>query len=663
MPPFRQRLSGNKGGTLYALLSPEADSRAMENTPLTLAANSRMNRKSLFISVGYLAIAALCVAAPPARAQNLSEALQQAYSRSEEIAKAQAQLDSDQAGIVISKAGGLPTVGTSVQLTETLAGSSTNTGKVNVSGEVNMPLFQGGAVKNGVRAARSRSAASSFTVAATEMAVFNAVVAAYADVLRDQRIVELSRNNLRSLTTTLNATRARFRARDLTRTDVSQAESRAALARGELEAAEAQLAGAIEEFRRLTGLEVTRLAPLPPLADLPASAEMAVAAALDENPQLTAAKALLESQRYEVKAARAEALPKVSAVLNGRYSDRQLQPTIPNDSRFGATVGVAMSMSLFRGGQVPARVNQATAREMQAVQEVQGIERVLIARARSEYANWRASREVVAASEQAVTATQQALGGVRAENDVGSRTILDILNAEQELRNAQVQLANAERDSYLAAFSLLATMGRAQARNLGISQSSKREVAADGNSLADGASAEDTSVGATVGAASAQLAVEPEALVPLSPPATAPLPTPTPKTSPSPPPDTAARPAPVAAKTATGAGTTRGFQIPSTHWVIQLAAHESAAAAKAHWAEAKGKVAKTVPGATALVAVAANSPTTVYRLAIGPFAEFTEAETACADLRVGGQSCIVRRAATFGTVQWADMIETRKTGR
>ncbi|VAV97157.1 Type I secretion outer membrane protein, TolC precursor, partial [hydrothermal vent metagenome] len=60
------------------------------------------------------------------------------------------------------------------------------------------------------------------------------------------------------------------------------------------------------------------------------------------------------------------------------------------------------------------------------------------------------------------------LEGVRAENSVGNRTILDILNAEQELLNAQVQLVVARRNSYVAGFSLLAAMGRAEARDLGL---------------------------------------------------------------------------------------------------------------------------------------------------------------------------------------------------
>ena len=133
----------------------------------------------------------------------------------------------------------------------------------------------------------------------------------------------------------------RFEIGDLTRTDVAQAESRAAIARGELETAEAQLKGSIEEFRRLTGLEVVRLAPLPPLQDLPANAEMAAATALEENPQLISARSKLESQRYEVKAARAEALPKVSAVLT--QMQPQTQQVFLRDARL---VEYALSRSL-----------------------------------------------------------------------------------------------------------------------------------------------------------------------------------------------------------------------------------------------------------------------------------------------------------------------------
>jgi outer membrane protein len=79
-----------------------------------------------------------------------------------------------------------------------------------------------------------------------------------------------------------------------------------------------------------------------------------------------------------------------------------------------------------------------------------------------------ASREIITSSQSAVDAANLSLEGVRAENSVGNRTILDILNAEQELLQAQVRLVQARRNEYVAGFTLLASMGRAQARDLGI---------------------------------------------------------------------------------------------------------------------------------------------------------------------------------------------------
>jgi outer membrane protein len=75
---------------------------------------------------------------------------------------------------------------------------------------------------------------------------------------------------------------------------------------------------------------------------------------------------------------------------------------------------------------------------------------------------------VIESSRVAVEANRLSLEGVRAENSVGTRTILDILNAEQEFLNSQVQYVTAERDAYVAGFTLLAVMGRAEAEDLGL---------------------------------------------------------------------------------------------------------------------------------------------------------------------------------------------------
>jgi outer membrane protein len=113
-------------------------------------------------------------------------------------------------------------------------------------------------------------------------------------------------------------------------------------------------------------------------------------------------------------------------------------------------------------------VRQAQARESQAIENVTATERNIVAQARSAYALYRSALEVIASSETAVSAARLSLEGVRAENSVGTRTILDILNAEQELLNAQTNLVTARRDAYVASFNLLAAMGRAEASDLNL---------------------------------------------------------------------------------------------------------------------------------------------------------------------------------------------------
>ena len=123
---------------------------------------------------------------------------------------------------------------------------------------------------------------------------------------------------------------------------------------------------------------------------------------------------------------------------------------------------------LYQGGQPAAQIRQAQARMGQAIEQEIAAEREAIAQTRAAYASWKASQDVIAASERAVSANELSLEGTRAENSVGNRTILDILNAEQELLNSKVQLVTARRNAYVAGFSLLAAMGRAEARDLGL---------------------------------------------------------------------------------------------------------------------------------------------------------------------------------------------------
>jgi outer membrane protein len=289
------------------------------------------------------------------------------------------------------------------------------------------------------------------------------------DVIRDQAIVQLQRANLGVLTTNLEATRDRFQVGDLTRTDVAQSQARLALARSQYQSAQAQLINSREQYIRLVGEPADNLEPPPPLPNLPANPQVAVMTALDNNPGLLAALRQREASRYDVGVARAGRLPKLQAVGTANYVDYlgSLGGGFLQTSRT-AGAGLQATIPLFQGGLPSAQIRQAQARESQAIEVVTEVERGIVAQTRASYASYQASNEVIVSSQSAVDANTLSLEGVRAENSVGNRTILDILNAEQELLNSQVQLVTARRNSYVAGFSLLAAMGQAEARDLGL---------------------------------------------------------------------------------------------------------------------------------------------------------------------------------------------------
>jgi outer membrane protein len=199
-----------------------------------------------------------------------------------------------------------------------------------------------------------------------------------------------------------------------------------------------------------------------------------VQAALDSNPDLAAAHQRSKAAEYDVKVAGAGRLPQVSLFSNGDYSNLLNSLSGGGGGGFNfvqvqttAQAGLRATIPLFQGGLPAARQRQAQATASATAEQEISAERQVIASVRSAYTSWRAANEVITLNQTAVDAAALSLEGVRAENTVGNRTILNILDAEQELLRAQVGLVAARRNAYVAAFSLLAAMGKAQAADLG----------------------------------------------------------------------------------------------------------------------------------------------------------------------------------------------------
>lgn len=428
------------------------------------------------MGVGLLALGLAGAGTGAAQADTLTEALVQAYQSNPTIEAARAQQRAVDENVPIAKAAGRPNADATLSYTEFVQRSANAftapERAFTAQGNLGVPIYSGGGVKNQIKAAKIRVEAGQADLRSTESQLFNQVVAAYMDVIQNEAIVGLNRSNVAALNTNLGATNDRFEIGDLTRTDVAQSQSRLALARGDLRTAEANLARARETYIQLVGKAPEDLQPPPPLPNLPATPADAMAYALENNPDLIASRERVKASERDIDVAGAGRLPTVSLFGSTSYNNyfntlaSGVAGVAQNDRQ--AQVGAQIAIPIFQGGLPAARRRQAQANASNALETEIGVERSVIAQVRSAYQSYLAANELIALNQTAVDAAALSLEGVQAENSVGNRTILDILDAEQERLRAQVQLVIARRNAYVAGFTLLAAMGRAEARDLNL---------------------------------------------------------------------------------------------------------------------------------------------------------------------------------------------------
>lgn len=425
-----------------------------------------------------MASVAIVTLASPAAAETLQGALAKAYQTNPTLNTARANQMATDENVAIQRAAGLPNASLSSTYNENVLippGQFIVIPRtLGTLAEVSVPIYAGGGIKNAVRAANGRVAAGEEQLRGVESSVFSQVVAVYNDVLRDMAIVEFNRANLNNLEVNLRSSRDRFEVGDVTRTDVAQSEARLAQARGDLLTAEANLIASKERYIQQVGEAPDNLAPPPPLPGLPASVDEALDTAIKDNPDIAAALKNLEASGYDVKAARAARLPTLGAFGRASRSDNFggaiVPPGFPKQpaSQTSGVIGLQARLPLYQGGLPAAQIRQAQARQGAALETQVGTERQVVQLVRSAFVAWKASLNVIKSAEAAIAANTLSLEGVRAENSVGTRTIIEVLNAEQELINSRVQLATSRRNAYVAAFTLLAAMGNAEARDLSL---------------------------------------------------------------------------------------------------------------------------------------------------------------------------------------------------
>ena len=417
------------------------------------------------MSLLVVASALITIGLSTAEAQSLRDSLTSAYNTNPDLGAARAQLRSTDELVSQALSGFRPQVGARasydiVDLHSSIGNADLDSSVVGL--QVTQPLYRGGGLEANLRASEDTVRANRASLIVTEQQVLYDGVQAYAGVWRDRSVLELAINNEKRLQRQLQATKDRFNVGEVARTDVAQAEARLSGAEAERVQAEGQLANSIATFRRVISMEPSKVdQPLKPKT-LPANEAQAQELA-SANPNIAQAQYSLAAAKNDVDVAFAQILPQVNLRASTSYAN---EPSSNLDWERDASIGVEVTVPLYQGGGEYSQVRQnkqiARQRGEQLVSAQRGVsENVTIA-----WETLQTNTANIASRRAQVKANQIALEGTEQEAQVGARTVLDVLDAENELFSSQVELVRAQANEAVAAYALLATVGQLTAEQL-----------------------------------------------------------------------------------------------------------------------------------------------------------------------------------------------------
>lgn len=414
------------------------------------------------------AVAAALVLAMPAVAagDTLLEAMAKAYVANPQLEAERARLRAADEGVPQALSGWRPTVTAKgsagfghydAKAPAARRDQSETRRPATLEIEARQPLYDGQRTAARLRGAKHRVSAQRARLLAVEQTVFLNTGIAFMDVVRDQAVVELTANNVNVLRRRLQAAEDQFEVGEVTRTDVAQAEARLARAIAERVSAEGGLEASRASYQRVVGEAPGRLAPPPPLTAMPGTKEEAVEAASRDNPDVTAASFDESAALEDAEAIRSELLPTVSLV--GSIAHRRDAGGRDNRNS-DAAVSAVVSVPLYEAGHVTSRRRAAieTASRMRAAAEDR--RRVAVEQAVRAWESLTSARARLESLETEVRASEIALDGLQQEAEVGTRTLLDVLDAEQDLLDARVNVVRTKQAEAVASYQLAAAMGR-----------------------------------------------------------------------------------------------------------------------------------------------------------------------------------------------------------
>ena len=416
----------------------------------------RSNGLRLLVAGAWLVTVAL------ARAETLTDALGKVYADNPRLQGGRAALRAADEAVPLARSTGRPQVTGTASAAYNAAGDALPASRQSLS--VTQTIYDGGSTRAATAQAENSARAEQARQMLLEQQVLLDAIVAFVTVVRDRRILALAQANEEWLRLELDATRDREHFGDLTKTDILQAETRQAAGMAERIAAEGELAVVTADYARIFGVppDDPQMPLLP--AGLPVGLEEALAQA-EGSWQRQAAGFDMAAAEEQVAVALAAMKPRLS--LGGEVSYVQ-DGGRDYGSGAGAAIGATLSMPLYQGGGDHARVRQS--KEL-FTQRRYGQDDAQRASESEITAAWEAGRTAEAQIDsirRQIRTAKLAVEGVRQEAQFGTRSVVDVLDAERERFGAEVELAKVERDQVVAAYRLLAAVGRLTARDLGL---------------------------------------------------------------------------------------------------------------------------------------------------------------------------------------------------
>ena len=403
----------------------------------------------------------------PSRADSLLDAMRLAYETNPTLAINRAALrttDESVAQALAARRGTL-VLTSSANFVQAPAFEGDLTDSYAIALNASLTLYDGGRSRDAVASATESVLAARASLTNAEQSVMLDAATAFLNVRRDLQFVNLSRNNIGVLKQQVQAAEDRFAVGAVTRTDVAQTQARLAAAQSNLAASRGALAISSEIYRATVGVAPQNLTAPPALPHLPASLAAAEEIAIRSHPLMVAAHHAEKAAALDLRRARNARLPNVTAnaTVGGNYADNFFGNKQWNDS---ASIGLSASVPIFTGGAQSSAIRQAGTIIERRMAETQNTRVVVRQNTAASWYEMQIANASIAASQLQIEASQYAYDGIRQEAELGARTILDTLNAEQELLNARTNLISAMHKKDVAAYRLLAAMGLLTPENL-----------------------------------------------------------------------------------------------------------------------------------------------------------------------------------------------------